>query len=106
MFPRYLVFQGNRERFLKSGADSPENLLGYYEFDGTWDAGNSGATAYADGLHHYDAHLGDWQEGDPTWQGESTPFTLYFYIQCMRHVCDSDLFDILHDAATSVSESY
>lgn len=22
-----------------------------------------------DGLHHYDSHLSDWAEGDPTWQG-------------------------------------
>jgi hypothetical protein len=106
VFPRYLVFQGNSERFLKSGADSPENLLGYYEFDGTWDAGNSGATAHADGLHHYDAHLGDWQEGDPTWQGESCRSRcVSTFKKCMRHVCDADLFDILPDAATSVSES-
>ena len=67
---RYLVFNGTGERFLKAGADSPENLLAFYEFDNTWDAGNSGPTAYEDGLHHYDAHLSDWREGDPTWHGD------------------------------------
>ena len=68
---RYLVFNGTGERFLKAGADSPENLLAYYEFDGTWDS-KPGAdfSGYGDGLHHYDAHLADWQDGDPTWQGK------------------------------------
>ena len=67
---RYLVFNGTGERFLKSGADSPENLLAYYEFDGTWDSRpGRGPNAYGDWLHHYDAHFVDWRTGDPTWQG-------------------------------------
>ena len=41
-------------------------LLGYFEFDGTRDAGNKGPDT-VDGLHHFDAHLGDWNAGDPTW---------------------------------------
>jgi hypothetical protein len=65
---RYLRFNTSGERFLKAGADSPENLLAYYEFDGTFDNGGGGP-ATPDGLHHYDAHLADWQSGDPTWQG-------------------------------------
>ena len=32
---RYLQHMGNGEYFLKGGADSPENFLGYAEFDGT-----------------------------------------------------------------------
>ncbi|MEM1041544.1 MAG: choice-of-anchor D domain-containing protein [Bacteroidota bacterium] len=54
--------------FIKGGADSPENFLGYYEFDNTQDNGGSG-NDLTDGLHRYDPHLGDWQSGDPTWQG-------------------------------------
>ena len=41
-------------------------LLGFFEFDGTRDAGNKGPDT-VDGLHHFDAHLGDWNAGDPTW---------------------------------------
>ena len=33
---RYLQFQESGEYFLKGGADSPENLLGYVDFDGTY----------------------------------------------------------------------
>ena len=70
--------------FLKTGADSPENFLGYYEFDNTTDHGGANTdlngtatytsqgntyTYHGDGLHHFDAHLGDWTPGSPTWQG-------------------------------------
>ncbi len=55
-------FAGTGEYFLKSGHDSPENFLGYHEFDGTYDANGSF-------LHEYANHVGDWNPGDPTWQG-------------------------------------
>lgn len=55
--------------FVKGGAGSPENFLGYYEFDNTEDHGGNNNGLGPDGLHHYDPHLGDWQQGDPTWQG-------------------------------------
>jgi hypothetical protein len=66
---RYLRFSGTQEPFLKGGADSPENLLGYADFDGTVDHGGSG-NDLVDGLHHYQPHVdaGGWQPGDPTWQ--------------------------------------
>ncbi len=57
---RYLQFPGTGEWFLKGGADSPENLLGYADFDGTSDTkGNF--------LHRYEPHVRDWRSGDPTW---------------------------------------
>ena len=65
---RYLVFRGTGQRFIKGGADSPENFLGYYEFDGTEDHGGSN-NDLPDGLHHYAPHEGDWTPGDPTWAG-------------------------------------
>jgi len=34
---RYLQFQETKEYFLKAGADSPENMLHYADFDGTLD---------------------------------------------------------------------
>ena len=66
----YLRF-GNGERFLKGGADSPENFLGYFEFDGTFDtAAHRGvSTDRGSFLHRYEPHARDWKEGDPTWQG-------------------------------------
>jgi hypothetical protein len=64
---RYLRYAGSGEAYLKNGADSPENFLGYYEFDNTFDNGGA-ANDLLNGLHHYDPHLQDWNPGDPTWQ--------------------------------------
>jgi hypothetical protein len=69
---RLLRFEGNAEPFLKSGVDSPENLLGYWEFDGTVDTGGKpNALDSVDGLHHFGAHLDDYTNlgGGPTWKG-------------------------------------
>lgn len=52
----YLQFQETKEFFLKGGADSPENFLGYYEFDQTPES------------HKFQAHAKDWKKGDPTWK--------------------------------------
>ncbi|GEM_PF-2515426 len=80
----YLKFAGTDEYYIKGGSNSPENFLAYYEFDDTQDYGGnpngldtdgafeSQGVIYNynnDGLHHYDPHLLDWQEGNPTWQG-------------------------------------
>jgi hypothetical protein len=80
-FPRhdanshYLRFSGSGEYFIKGGADSPENLLGYADFDGTWHTGKKGdverpsEAEAAKNLHSYKPHLADWRSGDPTWRG-------------------------------------
>ncbi|MGB5434416.1 MAG: DUF5060 domain-containing protein [Maribacter sp.] len=60
---RYLKFQ-NGEYFLKCGSDAPENFLAYTQFDGTFQ--NDGHKD--DLVKTWDAHLKDWNEGDPTWQ--------------------------------------
>lgn len=52
----YLQFEETNEYFLKGGADSPENFLGYFEFDQT------------PSKHKYEPHAQDWKLGDPTWQ--------------------------------------
>jgi hypothetical protein len=54
---RYLKFAGTGEYFIKGGVDSPENILGYYEFDQT------------PPTHRYAPHAGDFRDGDPTWAG-------------------------------------
>ncbi|MEM1119467.1 MAG: DUF5060 domain-containing protein [Bacteroidota bacterium] len=70
---RYLKYADAEEYFLKGGADSPENFLGYHEFDGTARGGVSkereGEASAKDGLHKFEPHLQDWKAGDPTWQG-------------------------------------
>jgi hypothetical protein len=67
---RYLQFAGTKIYFLKGGADSPENFLAYADFDGTYDTAEltrEGEAAGARFLHHYEPHVQDWREGDPTW---------------------------------------
>ncbi|MFV2066762.1 MAG: putative collagen-binding domain-containing protein, partial [Pirellulales bacterium] len=55
---RYLRFAETHGYFLKGGADSPENFLAYYEFDGTRPT------------HRYAPHARDFRPGDPTWAGD------------------------------------
>lgn len=62
----------NGQYWLKGGTNSPENLLAYQDFDGTYRtdvqtrAGESNTTNTA--LHHYKPHIKDWEQGDPIWQ--------------------------------------
>jgi hypothetical protein len=69
---RYLKFAGSGEYFLKAGADAPETLLAYEDFDGTYAAKEQGVVrqgeAVTTGLKTWEPHIGDWQPGDPTWQ--------------------------------------
>lgn len=69
---RYLRFAGTGEPFLKSGADSPENLLAYADFDGagraTRGAARQGEAAVAP-RHSYSPHVRDFRDGDPAWGG-------------------------------------
>ena len=71
---RYLQFAGTKEFFLKAGADSPENLLAYIDFDSTYSAKNAGVVrpdeASTTTLKTWQPHLKDWRKGDPTWKNE------------------------------------
>ena len=58
---RYLRFAGSGKYFLKGGADAPENLLAYEDFDNTPNNGNL--------RKNWAPHLQDWNSGDPEWQG-------------------------------------
>jgi hypothetical protein len=58
---RYLQFAGSGQYFLKIGADAPETLLGYADFDGTV------ATKKKVPLKTWTPHVADWQAGDPIW---------------------------------------
>jgi len=60
----YLRFAETGEYFLKAGADAPENLLAYADFDGGYKT---------DGIKDelikkWEPHVNDWKAGDPTWQ--------------------------------------
>ncbi|UXP31883.1 DUF5060 domain-containing protein [Reichenbachiella agarivorans] len=52
----YPIFSGSKEVFVKGGTNSPEDLLAYYEFDGT------------PPKHHYANHVNSYRHGDVTWQ--------------------------------------
>ena len=60
---RYLQFAGSKDYFLKAGADAPETLLGYADFDNTI-AGKPGKVP----LKTWAPHVKDWKTGDPTWK--------------------------------------
>ncbi|NJM37114.1 MAG: hypothetical protein HC845_04150 [Akkermansiaceae bacterium] len=58
----HLQFAGSKQYFLKAGPDSPENLLGYEDIDGTL------ANKKNLKLKNWQPHLKDWRQGDPTWR--------------------------------------
>jgi hypothetical protein len=66
---RYLRHAGSNEPFIKGGPGSPENLLAFHDFDGTWDRGGAPTPTLEQGLHRYEPHVRDWRRGDPTWRG-------------------------------------
>ena len=67
----YFRFGPTGSRWLKGGSDSPENLLAYADFDGTFrmavEESDDEATP-SEALHSYEAHVGHWNDGDPVWQ--------------------------------------
>ena len=58
----HLQFAGTGEYFLKVGADAPETLFAYADFDGTV-THNPKAP-----LKSWEPHRQDWRTGDPSWQ--------------------------------------
>lgn len=53
---RYLQFEETNDYFLKAGTDSPENLLGYGDFDNTITSKD------------WEPHVQDWEQNDPVWK--------------------------------------
>ncbi len=62
----YLQFAETGEYFLKQGADAPENFLAYADFDGPFKSDGQKDEL----VKTWSAHVGDWNAGDPTWQGD------------------------------------
>lgn len=60
---RYLRRAGSGELFLKAGADAPETLLAFADFDDTI------ALKANVPLKTWAPHLADWRASDPTWKG-------------------------------------
>lgn len=60
----HLRFAASGEWWLKAGADSPENFLGYADFDQTHDTKLDRRGRF---LHRYEPHEQDFRPGDPTW---------------------------------------
>lgn len=58
----YLHYAGTGEPFLKAGADAPETLLAYTDFDDTI------ALKKNVPLKTWSPHVADWRAGDPTWK--------------------------------------
>ncbi len=69
----HLQHAGSTEYFLKAGADAPETLLAYADFDGTQPGrmreARTGEASPTQTLHHYAPHVADWKSGDPVWKG-------------------------------------
>ncbi|WP_185969208.1 DUF5060 domain-containing protein [Aliiglaciecola sp. M165] len=66
----HFMFENTGKHWLKVGANSPENLLGYTDFDNTYvipAKAREGEAAPNKSLHQYTEHLSDWVEGDPQW---------------------------------------
>ncbi|MEM7298088.1 MAG: kelch repeat-containing protein, partial [Bacteroidota bacterium] len=67
----YYRFRSTKNYWIKGGTNSPENLLGYKDFDGTYRVSASqreGEASTNNTIHAYDQHLTDWNLGDPTWK--------------------------------------
>ncbi|MEM6906462.1 MAG: DUF5060 domain-containing protein, partial [Pseudomonadota bacterium] len=54
----YLQHQGDGDYFIRGGPGVPENFLATTDFDNT-----------GEGRHNFNAHAGDYNAGDPTWDG-------------------------------------
>lgn len=58
----HLQFQGDKSYFLKSGADAPETLLAFADFD------NTSTRKSKAPVKTWSPHVRDWKNGDPTWK--------------------------------------
>lgn len=67
----YFRFAQSGDYWLKGGANSPENFLGYHQFDDTYRIGDNnrdGESNAGQALHKFAPHYRDWNTGDPEWQ--------------------------------------
>lgn len=65
----YLPFM--KRYFIKAGANSPENLLAFEDFDDTYrlvKQTREGEAKVDDRIHRFTPHAKDWRIGDPVWK--------------------------------------
>lgn len=72
----FFRFKNTGQYWLKGGTDSPENLLAFADFDGTYRiqaSNDEGESNTDDQVHTYATHVADWRPEDPTWgQGKGS----------------------------------
>ena len=69
----YFKHHDSGQLFIKNGADSPENFLGFVGFDQTYRYNTQKRKGEANpkkDIHQYAPHVKDWAEGDPVWHGD------------------------------------
>lgn len=69
----YYRFETSGEYWIKGGANSPENLLAYEDFDDTHRMATmdeDGEAQINDTIHNYGPHLNDWRTDDPIWKDQ------------------------------------
>ncbi len=67
----YFKFKNTNQYWLKTGTNSPENLLGYKDFDDTYrikSEAREGEAVAPEEIHAFKPHLKDWKTGDPYWK--------------------------------------
>ena len=78
--------------FLKGGADSPENLLGYRGFDNTEDQpGGASSSGLLDGLHRFPSHAADFENGDPLFESEDTGYSSRGIVGALNYLASVDV---------------
>lgn len=71
VYKGYYRFRNSESYWMKGGTNSPENLLAYKDFDGTYRVQASqreGEASTNNEIHSYPLHRKDWNLGDPTWK--------------------------------------
>lgn len=89
----YFRIGDEKTYWLKGGADSPENLLAFADFDGTFrmsEKAREGENDPGESLHRFPQHRADWRDGDPTWktdQGKSIIGAINYLASVKMNAC-------------------
>ena len=79
----YLRFQDG-SYFIKTGTNSPENLLGYSGFDNVQDVGGLPTGV----IHDYEPHVADWNPGDPAAGAVGSPYGIRGLIGALNYLSE------------------
>ncbi len=87
-------FRKSGKYWLKGGANSPENLLGYVDFDNTYrlkKETRSGEASTEGKIHSFAPHKQDWEPGDPLWGSEATKLRGHTIIGAMNYLANQGM---------------